>query len=130
VALLFVGSGLRTRFPPTKERDFFEQQIRPIWPANAWNATVRKSRKGAPPDLAEELLKGGKSGPAAVEKKGAESLADSGGNAAGKGEMPPESKLRDDEVAALKKWVDIGLPGRSSPSQTAEAEGRDGHHPG
>ncbi|MBC7853524.1 MAG: PSD1 domain-containing protein [Pirellulaceae bacterium] len=104
--------------------DFFERQVRPILagkcvechgpevPENDLRLTSR-----------DELLKGGKSGPAAVERKSAESLLIQAVTRQGKLKMPPDNKLRDDEVAALRKWVDLGLPWPSTPGQAAKPKG-------
>jgi len=104
--------------------DFFEQQIRPILAGKCVECHgAEEPESGLRLTSRDELLKGGKSGPAAVEKKGAASLLIQAVTREGKLKMPPESKLRDDEVAALKKWVDIGLPWPSSPSQSAKPKG-------
>ncbi|MGI8977906.1 MAG: PSD1 and planctomycete cytochrome C domain-containing protein [Pirellulaceae bacterium] len=104
--------------------DFFEKQVRPILagkcvechgpeePENDLRLTSR-----------DDLLKGGKSGPAAVEKKSAESLLIQAVTRQGKLKMPPDNKLRDDEVAALRKWVDLGLPWPDSPGQAPKPKG-------
>ncbi len=104
--------------------DFFEKYIRPILagkciechgpeePENNLRLTGR-----------DELLKGGKAGPAAVERKSAESLLIQAVTRQGKLKMPPDNKLRDDEVAALRKWVDLGLPWPETPGQAAKPKG-------
>jgi Protein of unknown function (DUF1553)/Protein of unknown function (DUF1549)/Planctomycete cytochrome C len=107
---------LATRLPPTAARgddgaDFFEEQIRPILAGKCGECHgPDEPENGLRLTSREELLQGGKSGPAAVEKMSAESLLIQAVMRQGKLKMPPDSKLRDDEVAALRKWVDMGLP--------------------
>lgn len=117
--------GLACLSAPAEEGgDFFEQQIRPILAGKCVECHgAEEPESGLRLTSREEILKGGKSGPAAVEKKGAESLLIQAVLRQGKLKMPPDGKLRDDEVAALRKWVDIGLPWPASPGQTTQPKG-------
>lgn len=118
-------SGLASLSAPADEGgDFFEQQIRPILAGKCVECHgAEEPESGLRLTSREELLRGGKSGPAAVEKKGAESLLIQAVLRQGKLKMPPDGKLRDDEVAALRKWVDIGLPWPANPGQTTQPKG-------
>ncbi len=104
--------------------DFFEQQIRPLLASKCAECHgPEEPENGLRLTSREELLKGGKSGPAAVEKKSAESLLIQAVTRQGKLKMPPDNKLRDDEVVALRKWVDLGLPWPSTPGQSVKPKG-------
>ena len=60
----------------------------------------------------EGILKGGKRGPAAIPGKAEESLLYLTASHQGELKMPPESKApaSAEELAALKKWIEEGLP--------------------
>lgn len=113
-----------TSAPAEEGGDFFEQQIRPVLAGKCVECHgAEEPESGLRLTSREEILQGGKSGPAAVEKKGAESLMIQAVLRQGKLKMPPDGKLRDDEVAALRKWVDLGLPWPASPGQTTQPKG-------
>ena len=104
--------------------EFFEKQIRPILAGKCVECHGNEEPEN---DLRltsrAELLKGGKSGPAAVERKADESLLIQAVMRQGKLKMPPENKLRADEVAALRKWVELGLPWPEIPGPAAKPKG-------
>jgi len=56
------------------------------------------------------MLKGGDTGPAIAPGKPAESLLIEAINYGGTYQMPPDGKLKADEIAALTQWVKIGAP--------------------
>jgi hypothetical protein len=93
---------------------FFESKIRPILIANCYgchSTSAGKSKGGLHLDTRDATLKGGESGPAVVPGDVDSSLLiravryhDSDY------EMPPAGKLRDDEIALLERWVEMGAP--------------------
>src|SRR5262249_15609317 len=56
------------------------------------------------------LLKGGRTGPAAVPGRPDESLLIEVVHYESEPRMPPKARLSDPEVAALTRWVELGLP--------------------
>ena len=58
----------------------------------------------------ESLLHGGKRGPAAVPGKAGASLLVSAIEQQGDLKMPPGAKLPDQEIAAIRRWIDLGAP--------------------
>ena len=124
IALLLAGAYLPATVLGGEGEDFFENQIRPILAGKCVECHgAEEPENGLRLTSRQELLKGGKAGPAAVEKKPAESLLIQAVTRQGKLKMPPDGKLREDEVAALRKWVDLGLPWPDAGGQTAKPKG-------
>ena len=93
----------------------FEKDVRPILKANCFHCHGEEgeTKGGLDVRLARFILKGGKSGPAIVPGKAAESHLLELVKA---GEMPKgKSKLKDRDIAVLEAWVTQG-------AQTARAE--------
>lgn len=89
---------------------FFETDIRPILVEHCLACHGAGERNGGLRlDSKAALLKGGDSGPAAVAGQ-VESLLLKAVNRTDGLEMPPEEPLSDAQVAALRKWVEIGMP--------------------
>jgi mono/diheme cytochrome c family protein len=86
---------------PTDE--FFERQIRPLLAEKCFSCHARGQKKGK---LSLEsragIMAGGESGPAAVAGKPDESLLISAITHSGDVQMPPDDKLSDREIAAVK----------------------------
>ncbi|MEI6712680.1 MAG: PSD1 and planctomycete cytochrome C domain-containing protein [Verrucomicrobiota bacterium] len=116
--LALVGVGATSFAAETEEissehLQFFENKIRPIF-ANSClechSAEKGKVKAGFNMDTRADILKGGENG--SVLKPG-----DVKGSAFIKAvewaedlQMPPKKKLSDDEIAALKEWVEMGAP--------------------
>jgi hypothetical protein len=103
--------------------EFFETKVRPLLVERCFSchsAKAEKLKAGLYMDSREALLKGGESGTAIVAGKPAESLLIDAVRYQSY-EMPPDGKLRDDEIASLVKWVEMGAPWptEQSPSQPA-----------
>ena len=97
------------------DEDFFEKTIRPILVANCLECHGdEEPEAGLRLTTREDLLRGGKSGPAAMERQPAESLLVQAVRQTGKLKMPPDDRLADTEIAALAQWVEMGLPWPSS----------------
>ncbi|MEI6715303.1 MAG: PSD1 and planctomycete cytochrome C domain-containing protein [Verrucomicrobiota bacterium] len=116
IAFLCVGTGLASAespaIPPEKV-EFFENKIRPIFANHCLechSADKGKVKGGLNMDSREELLKGGENGvvlkPGDVKDssliKAVEWVDDL--------QMPPKKKLSDEQIAALKEWVEMGAP--------------------
>jgi len=95
--------------PSTEE--FFEKSVRPILVAKclechgdeAPEAKLRLTSR-------RHILKGGLSGPAAIERQPDSSLLVQAVRRVGKLKMPPDEELNKAEVATLTRWVELGLP--------------------
>lgn len=104
---------------PTPE-EFFEKHVRPVFVAKCLEchgaelpeADLRLTSRAL-------VLKGGQSGPAAITAKPAESLLVKAIRYDGKLKMPPEEKLTAEEIAAITKWVEMGLPWPDSAAVTS-----------
>lgn len=116
------------REPTTAELKFFEQSVRPVLVANCFGCHgAEKSKGGLRLDQIGEALAGGESGePAIVPGKPHESVLIDAINRESY-EMPPAGKLKDQEIAALTKWVEMGAPwpgghggGATKPVRSAE----------
>ena len=91
--------------------EFFEAKVRPVLAARCLGCHgPAKQRGGLRLDSRAAVLNGGESGPAAVPGKPAESLIVDAVNYGETFQMPPKSRLPADEVAALTRWVSLGLP--------------------
>ncbi len=106
--------------------EFFETKIRPLLSERCFSchsAKAEKLKAGLYMDSRDALLKGGESGAAIVIGKPTESLLIDAVRYQSY-EMPPDGKLRDDEIASLVKWVEMGAPwpteqSTSQPASTA-----------
>ena len=113
-----------------EEVRFFESKIRPLLIANCYgchSVSSGKSKGGLKLDTRDAMLKGGDSGPAIVPGDVDSSLLiravrylDSDY------EMPPAGKLRDDDIALLEEWVEMGAPDPRVEGAAVAA----GHSPG
>lgn len=93
-----------------EQTKFFEEQVRPLLATHCYKCHGDEKQKGAlRVDSKAALLAGGESGPAVVPGKPDESLLVEAINHASF-EMPPEGKLKDNEIATLTKWVELGAP--------------------
>src|SRR5438105_7573536 len=68
----------------------------------------------------DSLLLGGRRGPAVVPGQAAKSLLYIAAEGAGELKMPPGKKLSNDELSALKQWIDEGAPWTGAVSQSKD----------
>ena len=95
---------------PTAE-EFFEERVRPLLAAKCLECHGdEEPEAGLRLTSRASALKGGDSGPAVVERRAEESLLVKAVRQTGELKMPPDGKLRDDEIAALVQWIEVGLP--------------------
>src|SRR5262245_63169880 len=92
--------------------EFFEKNVRPILAEKCVGCHgPEKAKNGLRLDTREGLLKGGDHGDAVVPGKPKESrLIGAVRYADPNLTMPPKGKLSDREIAALEKWVELGVP--------------------
>ncbi len=93
--------------------EFFEKEVRPVLANRCYechSVDAKKVQGGLLLDSRAAVLKGGDTGPAAVPGKPKESLLVEAINYGETYQMPPKSRLPAAEVAALTRWVELGLP--------------------
>jgi hypothetical protein len=90
---------------------FFESAVRPILVERCHSCHgPAKAKAGLRLDSRAAVLAGGESGPAIVPGMPGESLLIDAINYGELHQMPPKSRLKDAEIAALTRWVAIGAP--------------------
>jgi hypothetical protein len=90
--------------------DFFEQRVRPVLANHCFGCHTKTALGGLRLDSREALLKGGKSGAAAIPGKASESLLiQAVEHRHAKLKMPPTEKLSAEQVDSLRQWIDAGL---------------------
>jgi cytochrome c553 len=103
--------------PTPKQIQFFETEIRPILAENCHRCHGEKKQNGKLRlDSAATLLAGGESGPAIVPGEPDKSLLIEAINY-GSLEMPPDARLRPEQIKLLTEWVKIGAPWPGSTDQ-------------
>ena len=97
---------------PAEQVEFFESHIRPVLVEHCYECHSGQSKVlkgGLRVDSRSALIKGGDSGEAVIPGKPAESPMIQAVRWEAY-EMPPNGKLKPDQVAALEKWVELGAP--------------------
>jgi hypothetical protein len=113
--------------PSAAEAELFEKQIRPLLVERCLECHgggPKKPRGGLRLTSREALLQGGDSGPAAVAGKPDQSLLIHAVRYRDDLRMPPKAKLKDHEIAALTRWVQMGLPWPDTKGTTPIAKGK------
>jgi len=89
--------------------EFFELHIRPLLAKNCYACHTGSRLGGLQLDSRESILKGGNSGPAIIPGKPEESLLiQAVSHTHERLKMPPQGKLKDEEIADLRAWVKAG----------------------
>ena len=106
--------------------DFFETTIRPLLSNSCQKCHgPQKQSSQLRLDSREAILKGGSSGPAIVPGKPDESLlVQAVAHTHEELKMPPKGKLADPQVAALRRWVEMGAPWADSSATATAAAAR------
>ncbi len=93
--------------------DFFEKKVRPVLANNCYNchSAFNNSQSGLRVDDRNGLLQGGKRGPAVIpgdpeKSRLIQAVRQTNDNL----KMPPKTKLSDEEIADLTKWIADGAP--------------------
>src|SRR5262245_4942104 len=99
------------RRPRSAAEDFFEKKVRPLLTENCLGCHgPQKQRGGLRLDSRAGVMTGGDSGPAIVPGKPDESLLIKAVHYTGEPKMPPKTKLKSAQIAALTEWVRQGAP--------------------
>jgi len=108
---------------PPSQVEFFEVKIRPLLATHCFRCHgAEKQKGGLRVDSATALRQGGDSGPAILPGKPKESLLLRAVNHEGP-KMPPKSKLKAEEVAALSQWIKQGASWPATvPTRTVERD--------
>jgi hypothetical protein len=104
---------------PISEEDatFFERSVRPLLAARCWECHAGDNAEaGLRLDAWDSMVRGGDSGPAVMPGKPAESLLIAAIHYSDKPQMPPDGKLRPQEIDILVDWINRGAPWPSSPT--------------
>ena len=108
---------------PREQIEFFEKQIRPVLAAQCWNCHgEKKAESGLRLDSRDVILKGGDRGDAVKLRDGAASLLVHAVRREGELKMPPNGRVSPEQVAAISKWIDLGLPWPRGASGSAQSE--------
>lgn len=94
------------------ELDFFEAKVRPVLVQRCFechSGTSDKPKGHLRLDSRTLAIRGGDSGAAVVPRKPAESLLIAAVQWKSF-EMPPQGKLKESEISALVKWIEMGAP--------------------
>jgi mono/diheme cytochrome c family protein len=111
LALTLAGPLARAAEPTPEAVAFFEKEVRPLFAERCQKCHgPKKQESGLRLDSREAMLRGGSNGPAVVPGQPDRSLLLAAVRHQGDLRMPPNGKLRDDQVAALAKWVALGAP--------------------
>ena len=101
-------------FPQDRAGDgeeFFEKSVRPLLEERCLRCHGEDRPKASLRlDSRAGVLAGGKHGPAAIEKRPDESLLVQAVRREGARKMPPSQPLAPEEVVALTRWVELGMP--------------------
>lgn len=107
-----VATALGAAEPTAEQTQFFETRIRPILVENCHRCHGEKKHNGnLRLDSAAAMLAGGESGPAIVAGEPEKSRLIEAINYGGL-EMPPDGRLKPEQIKLLTEWVKIGTPGR------------------
>ncbi len=101
----------------TAAEEFFETQIRPLLLAHCVECHGgKKEESGLRLDSRQNVLKGNEAGPVVLLKKPEKSTLLRAVRHEGDITMPPNGKLRDDQIAALDTWIRLGVPWPRAPA--------------
>ncbi|MSR31407.1 MAG: DUF1553 domain-containing protein [Gemmataceae bacterium] len=119
VGLMFLLAGPLWAQKDSAEIEHFEMRVRPLLINQCLKCHgEEKSKGGLRLDSREGLLRGGNSGPAAKSGQPDQSLLLQAVRQVGELKMPPEGKLKGQEVADLTTWIKNGAPFPSGPMKT------------
>ena len=118
--LLIICTTASAATPPISEADFFETEVRPVLAENCYACHTQTKLGGLRLDSKEAMLTGGKTGPAIVPGKPAESLLlKAVKHEIEEMKMPMGGKLPDAKIASLEKWIEMGAPWPEAPDAVA-----------
>ena len=94
-----------------EDDEFFEKKIRPLLAAKCLECHGADEPEAGLRLTSRALtLKGGQTGPAIIERDAEKSLLIKAVSYKGRLKMPPDNKLADEEIADLRRWIELGAP--------------------
>src|SRR6185295_6445896 len=102
-----------------KAQEFFEMRVRPVLAKNCFACHTASKMGGLEMHSRESLLKGGKSGPAVIAGDPDHSLLLQAVRQQGDLKMPPQGKLKNDEIEQIAAWVKSGAVWPEAPAGAA-----------
>ncbi|MDQ6705884.1 MAG: DUF1549 domain-containing protein, partial [Acidobacteriota bacterium] len=102
-------------------RTIFVKRVRPILQekCGGCHGAGQKLSGDLRLDTRESVLRGGKRGPAVVPNQVEKSLLIAAVEQTGALKMPPGKKLPDTDIAALRRWIELGAPWADATSEPA-----------
>src|ERR1700694_406882 len=91
-----------------KAQEFFEMRVRPVLAKNCFACHTASKMGGLEMRSRESLLKGGKSGPAGTAGNPNHGLLTQATRQQGELKMPPQGRLKDEEIEQITAWVKSG----------------------
>jgi len=126
LALLAATSAVHGAATPAispEQKDFFENKIRPIFANSCMECHSEekgKTKGSFNMDTRASLLKGGDTGPSIKPGDAKDSLLIKAVTWEDDLQMPPKKKLSAEEIADLKKWVEMGAPDPREPNKAVK----------
>lgn len=106
--------------PTPEDLEFFERQVRPVLAEHCLDCHgPKKQEAGLRLDSRAAVLRGSDEGPIVKERAPNESRLMEAVRRTGELKMPPDKPLAATAVAALARWVELGLPWPESPAPAA-----------
>ena len=106
-----------------KAQEFFEMRVRPVLAKNCFACHSASKMGGLEMRSRDSLLKGGKSGPAVIAGDPDHSLLIQAIRQQGELKMPPQGRLKDEEIEQISSWVKSGAIWPDAPSAPAAKTG-------
>src|SRR4051812_46065349 len=106
-----------------KAQEFFEMRVRPVLAKNCFACHTGSKMGGLEMRSRESLLKGGKSGPAIVPGDPEQSLILKAVRQQTDLKMPPQGRLKDEEIEHIASWVKSGAVWPDAPASAAPKAG-------
>lgn len=114
--------------PSRDEVRFFEERIRPVLHEQCLTCHSREKRtSGLSLESREDLLTGGNRGPVAEPGKPDHSRVIAALSFTGELKMPPMGQLKPDQIAAFRRWVEMGLPWPDAKTSQGVQEAQSSH---
>jgi mono/diheme cytochrome c family protein len=93
----------------TAPADYFEMKVRPVLAKNCFSCHTQSQMGGLALTSRDDLMRGGKSGPAVKPgDAGGSLLYQAVTQTHSRLKMPPSGKLQDDEIAVIASWINSG----------------------
>ena len=100
----------QAEFPPEAVA-FYDAKVRPVLRANCLPCHTQRNRtSGLSFASRDDLLTGGNRGPGVKPGAPDESLLMAAVEQRGDLKMPPAGRLKDEQIAALREWIERGAP--------------------